>query len=376
MNWFEIDQQDFHQPTENLDETGFWENANAAWAETTREQLPIVSPAQNNTTMEFRRTTLSKHIESGAIPPEVVEFYQNRMGGFTQDYDIEGLSNYAKYDLGLDDVMTEEEYIEARNQEYNDYRAKESEIYAAQNKAGLLGEFTGRVVAHVQDPVYLLGMATGYAAAGTALEATVLRTALTTAGTEMFVETAATPAKMSFQKELGLDYRASDAIVNILAAGAFGGAIGAGGKAVETKLFNALNPKQMTVREAIERIEHLQSPETADDIAPIMHVLRSSDPDTPVLEVLKSDESVTAAWNNRTGKRDADPRASEEASYFKEAEEEYAAVRGAGEGVTEEGVTIDTPSKTTDEPMNELVLAKYNEIADLDDKISRLEEVC
>lgn len=376
MEWFEkLSPESAHVPTESVEETGFFDNANAAFAEMRRENLPIISRAQTNETMDYRRSVLNKYRASGQIPDEVFDFFQTQTG-----FDIDGLSMYARNELGLQDVMTGHEYETARNEEYDDIRRKEQEVFAAQNKWGILGEFGGRAAAIPTDPLYAASFFTGYGAA-----TSVLGAAARVSIAEMAIEGVAQFPIADFKEELGVDYGAPEMLVNTLAAGAFGFIGGAAGKFLETR-FAKLLPEEMTVEQALTRMVALSGPEGNDMTAPIVRVLQQSDPKAKAIDVLKNDENITLAANNRGSKVGADPRADVSTGYVDDLVTEYetmkqqAAAKKAEEAATtaDEGVPRGTPKPEpfVPEGAHPLVKEQYLRVAELDDTLAKLEEVC
>lgn len=306
MNWFEIEEQSTaHIPTDTPEQSTFTENFKAAMGTAIREDLPITSRVYMGETRDARLSQLIGYYKSGDIPQEIWDYYWDGPMGL----DVDGISEYARNDLGLSDIPTPQDYENNRNAEYADKRKIAQDINNRQGKWGMVGEFAGNMSAMAADPLYLASAFTGYGTAVTALKGWRVALAMGAArgaAVEMAIEGMAQPFVYNWKDEIDSQYSAGEALVNVLMAGGLGAVGGMAGatvaklaKGAEIRTLKALDADEATNAEVVARADDLIGPEGHPAIDAPMHVLRKSDPEANAKATVEADEALENTTNLR-----------------------------------------------------------------------------
>jgi hypothetical protein len=257
------------------EEAGFIEGWSASLGATLSEELTISSlfPTEARSS---RNKLLSDYIDRGDIPQSVAMFY----GG-----DMEGLAGYARDELQLPGVLSQEEYQEKLKQEYAIRREYSQSVFEKTNWLGKIGVVAGTAHGYALDPVYAISALTGYGTAATIGKA-ALYAGMMEAGAAAFAQ----PFKMSFKDSIDSEYRGSDALKEIAFSGLGAAAFAAVGKALPKVLRRQRTPEDVTVGEAVEVFERLAK--DAPELEPVIHTLKQADPNANAGEVLKASEAI------------------------------------------------------------------------------------
>lgn len=242
-------------------------------------------PWFESNTDRFMKTKLQEHYDSGQIPEEDWQRFTGfRVGQFAPRWTE--LADYANKELGLQDVPTLDDYEKQRQQEYQDVVAHDDEIAANQSLVGKLGSLAGRAHAAAIDPVYALGMMSGYSAGAGALQV-----ALYTGASEGLLEAVAAPMKHEWKTGLGMEHSAADAFTDVITAATGGAILGGAGKVFA----------DVTVKGALKVLNKVGDRPV---LRPIRQVLENSDPEASLREVVKMDEGVDRSINTRAIPKD------------------------------------------------------------------------
>ncbi|MGD1831001.1 MAG: hypothetical protein ACPKM1_15680 [Spirochaetaceae bacterium] len=272
---------------ENTRKTGAVENYQHALNLTLMEDLPIVSRFIPSETKSRRDKLLLDYQKQGVISPQTAAWY---------DDDPDGMAYYARTQLGLTDIPTQEEYEAQLEEEYSAHRARAQQSYSQAGLAGHFGRLVGGLHAFSIDPLYATSFLTGYGTATTALQAAA-RVGLAEAG----VEAAATPFKMEWHRTIGADYDGARYLADILFAGLPAGALAGLGKG----LSNLAKRKAVKVGDVLTQLE--QRAKEDSRLMGVYHVLKDADPDEKLEEVLRRDEGIDHLINSaRPGPRTPD----------------------------------------------------------------------
>lgn len=252
--------------------TGFTENWSGALGLAINEDLPMISRMVSTTVEDQRNQKIQEYIKSGEIPPLVAAFYYG---------DANGLAGYARDTLGLEGFVTDDEYQEQVALEYKGHRDFSKGIFAQQSGVGLLGEMAGYAHAMMVDPIYAVSMLTGYGSAATIGQA-ALRVGVMEAG----IEAVAQVPKMSWKDEIGSEYSGAEAVTQVAFAGLGAGTLAGIGKG----LSRLVTPKDLTVGQATKVLERIAKDNP--EMAPVLHTVRSADPEDNLSKVLEADEAI------------------------------------------------------------------------------------
>lgn len=292
---------------DHTEESGFLENWNAALGLAISEDLPIVSRMVPTEVESSQKKLIRDYIESGDIPYSVAMFYGD---------DFNGLRGYGKTKLGLEGLYTDEDYREARNQEYRTMREYSHSVFERSSGMGLVGQIAGQAHAMMLDPVYAVSTLTGYGMA-----ATIGKAFLMTAAIEAGVETVAQIPKMSFKEEIDSEYSGAQALTEIAFAGLGAGTIAALGKGASKLAGKMFGPEDLTVGDAIHVFENMAK--NAPEVEPILNTLRHADPSENLSKVLEADEAIDIQRVNESPlRRDAKANSGLKSEDFLKQEEE------------------------------------------------------
>jgi hypothetical protein len=283
---------EFWEPeAESTDSSGFVQNMQDSFGQMRREDLPIISRNLPNETTDMRMAQIAEYRKAGVVSDEVIEFYSSNLT-FGPSLDIDALTMYMRNELGLTDVATPQEYEVMRNEEYADARKTADKTFKDQTLWGAVGEFAGMMGAMATDPVYASGVFFGYGAATTAVRAAIYGGAI-----EMGTEIVAQPFIADWKDEIGVNYGASEMLVNVLAAGVFGGALAGGSKKIGMMISDPIDPQRMKVKDAVDRLFYGESRGFATE--PVLHALSKADPQEPAIVAATRDEGITKTTNER-----------------------------------------------------------------------------
>lgn len=295
-------------PAHDSEETGFMQNVAAAQTLVLNENMSF-SSSLNRQMYDDRKKQVWDYIDNGTIPERVVEGY----GG-----DIGGISRYARTELGLTDVATDDELLKERQDLIEKDRQSMMKIAGQQNKMGALGAVTGGALIAL-DPIYLPTYVTGISAAARGTQ--ILAGAAKVGAIEAGIEAAKQVEVYNHKNNMGIDYSVGDAakeiaINAVFAVGAEVGlfALSAGlkrmvsGRVIETTAektaVKAVNDEVIDIQNHIDNggdpefdaIVHWAQKERirneADGKGPVRTVDPSGEPELPNFETLRADRAA------------------------------------------------------------------------------------
>lgn len=288
-------------------DSGFVENYQHQLGVTIRQYTPLISRALPSDAEAFRTKQLMDYAKDY---PELNDM-MGRAWTPDRQLNLEKAAVYANKTLGLTDVPIQEDYRKRVDEEYDSERLRVQEVADRANWAGVAGKFAGIGHGSIMDPVYMTGLFTSYGGAATALQ-----TSLKVGAIEAGIEALATPFIMDFHSDIGSEYTASEAFINVMAAGVLsGGAAGVGkwfqlrGEAKFNKMFADLSPEQLDdsvfawSSQLKDRVA--ADPELNAHLKPIIHTLDNyPDQTAKAADVIKLDAARTINSNkpymNRT----------------------------------------------------------------------------
>jgi len=282
------------------EEAGFGEAWQTSLGLTLSQDTPVLSRLIPSNTESMRTKQLYDYAEEY---PELDRIMGNGWS-LERGLNLEKAAVYANKRLGLTDVPILEDYQARVNEEYADERTRAQEVFDRTNLAGKAGQFVGIGHASMLDPVYAVGMLTGYGGASTALGAMVRVGAI-----EMGLEALATPFIADFRGDIGAEYTASEAFINIMAAGVLGGTLSGAGKWFELRsklkyndLFKDLTPDQVQnsvanyslhLKELVEK-----DPEAGKALQTVIHVLDNYPDQTADAAIVLKADAHKSVWKN------------------------------------------------------------------------------
>ena len=228
-----------------MPETGFTENWQASLGLTIDQYLPfsslqdpesdysnVFSGFFSKSPIQVRNEQLRSFVDEGEVPEEIYNQYtKRRHAGRTTDWD--GIAQWANENIPdlQDKFVTQAEMFEKNKEILANRKVYADDIFERSNGWGIVGQLAGGMHAGVLDPVTvatlpLAAPSLGVSAMSRSMYAAQL--AWRSAALNMGVQLAMEPFVMHWNEQLDSEYTLKDAMINVGAAGLFGGFIGLG----------------------------------------------------------------------------------------------------------------------------------------------------